>query len=82
MRGRTVAAMVTVRRGLQPFSQTQSGAVAGLLGAPAALGIAGAAMLGAVILAAARGTAVREFTSDQEFVLAADDDAALDPRAI
>ena len=82
MRGRTVAAMVTVRRGLQPFSQTQSGVVAGLLGAPIALGIAGVAMLGAVILAATRGTALRDFTSDQEIDITDDDDAALDLRAI
>lgn len=82
LRGRTVAAMITVRRGLQPFSQTQSGAVAGLLGAPVALGIAGLAMLAAVIFAAARGTALREFTSDQEIVIADDEDAVLAPPAI
>lgn len=82
LRGRTVAAMVTVRRGLQPFSQAQNSAVAGLLGAPIALGIAGTVMLGAVLLAAARGTAIRDFTSDQEFVLGAEDETALDGRPI
>lgn len=82
MRGRTVAAMVTVRRGLQPFSQTQSGAISGLLGAPIALAIAGVVMLGAVGVAAARGTTLRSFTSDQEIDVVDDDGAIVAARPI
>ena len=77
LRGRTVAAMLTIRRGLQPFSQTQSGIVAGLLGAPAAIGIAGVAMLATVAITAVRGRALRDFTSDQELASAAAADAVL-----
>jgi MFS family permease len=79
LRGRTVAAMVTIRRGLQPLSQTQSGTVAGLLGAPAALGIAGLAMLVAVITATVRGAALRDFSSDQEIVIEEEEDVVLAP---
>jgi MFS family permease len=82
MRGRTVAAMLTIRRGVQPFSQTQSGAAAGLLGAPAALGMAGAVMLVSVAVATMRGSALRDFTSDADVVIADDDEAQLDPRPI
>ena len=77
LRGRTVAAMLTIRRGLQPFSQTQSGIVAGLLGAPAAIGIAGVAMLATVAITAVRGSALRDFTSAQELASAAADAAVL-----
>jgi hypothetical protein len=73
--------MLTVRRGVQPFSQTQSGAISGLLGAPAALAIAGAAMLTSVVFATLRGTALRDFTSDEEIEIADDEEAPLDPRA-
>jgi len=82
LRGRTVAAMLTIRRGVQPISQTQSGALAGLLGAPAALAIAGVAMLASVGIAAVRGTALRDFTSDQEIVIADDEDTAIGPHSI
>ena len=77
LRGRTVAAMLTIRRGLQPFSQTQSGIVAGLLGAPAAIRIAGVAMLATVAITAVRGSALRDFTSAQELASAAADAAVL-----
>lgn len=74
MRGRTIAAMLAIRRGVQPFSQTQSGAIAGALGAPAALGIAGVAMLASVAYATFRSTAVREFTSDHEIFVTDEDE--------
>lgn len=68
LRGRTIAAMVTVRRGLQPLSQTQSGIVASLVGAPLAIAFAGTAMAGAVLVATVRNRALRGFTSDDDAV--------------
>lgn len=63
MRGRTLAALVTVRRGLHPLSDTVSGALADAAGARAALVVMGLAMGAAVGATAVRNERLREFVT-------------------
>jgi hypothetical protein len=54
MRGRVMANMSVITTGVSPLAQTQSGALAGLIGAPAAILLA-AGVLGAGAVALGRG---------------------------
>jgi MFS family permease len=64
MRGRVMANQGVVVRGFGPMAQTQSGAAAGILGAPIAVVVAAGALAAAAVAVAARNRPLWHFTPE------------------
>jgi MFS family permease len=75
MRGRVMANMGTVTRGIGPLAQTQSGVLAGLIGPPLAVVTAGVALAASALLTGRANRALWDFRHDD----ALDDAAAPAP---
>jgi hypothetical protein len=58
MRGRVMGNMGTVTRGVSPLAETQSGALAGVMGGPLAIVTAGAALVVSAAVTARRNPAL------------------------
>ena len=62
MRGRVMANMGTVTRGVSPLAQTQSGFLTGIIGAPMALAVAAGVLVTSAVVTARFNTTLRGFS--------------------